>query len=140
MNKEKFSKIFKTSTHQLSEEYLTKLVEKHSKLENLQPQENIQNYLVILFLLRSRMYPVKNNFQQSYSDMGCSLCSKSDETQQHLLVCEKITEEIELKNSLLKGNISYKDIFGTPSKQTEAVKIWKIIDKIWKRKLNLSAS
>ena len=89
----------------------------------------------LLFLLRSRMYPVKNNFQQSYSDMGCSLCSKSDETQQHLLVCEKITEEIELKNSLLKRNISYKDIFGTPSKQTEAVKIWKIIDKIWKRKL-----
>ena len=65
MNKEKFSKIFKTSTHQLSEEYLTKLVEKHSKLENLQNQENIQNYLVnentsvaeknVLFLLRSRM-------------------------------------------------------------------------------------
>ena len=87
------------------------------------------------FLLRSRMYPVKNNFQHIYSEMGCSLCSKSEETQEHLLVCEKITEEIELKNSLLKRKILYQDIFGTPNKQTEAIKIWKIIDKIWKQTL-----
>ena len=145
MKKEKFSKIVKSSIRQLSDDYLLKLIGKHSKSENLQPQEKIQNYLVnenttvnekkLLFLLRSRMYPVKNNFQQSYSDMSCSLCSKSEETQQHLLVCEEITKEIELKNIILKRKISYQDIFGTPSKQTEAIKVWKIVDKIWKRKL-----
>ena len=46
MKKKKFSEIVKTSIRQLSEEYLTKLVEKHSKSDNLKPQENIQNYLV----------------------------------------------------------------------------------------------
>ena len=146
MKKEKFRKIVKTSIQQLSVEYLTKLIGKHSKSDNLQPQEKIQNYLVnenttvaekkLLFLLRSRMYPVKSNFQQSYSDMSCSLCSKSEETQQHLLVCEKISEEIELNQCVLKRKISYQDIFGTPSEQTGAIKIWKVIDKIWNRKLH----
>ena len=52
-----------------------------------------------------------------------------------MLFCEKITEAIELKNNLLKRKIIYQDIFGSPNKQTKAIKIWKIIDKIWKRKL-----
>ena len=89
----------------------------------------------IRFLLHSRMYPVKKNFQNGNSDILCTLCSKSEENQQHLLVCEEIVKEEELKNILVKRNISYEDIFGPPSKQTDAVKIWKVIDKIWKRKL-----
>ena len=36
---------------------------------------------------------------------------------------------------MLNRKISYQDILGTPSKQTEAIKILKIIEKIWKRKL-----
>ena len=145
MRKEKFRKIVNKSIHQLSEEYLTKLVEKHSKTENLYPSENMQNYLInvnttveekkLLFLLRSRMYSVKNNFQQGHSDLLCSLCSKGKETQQHLLVCEEIVKDEELRNMMVKRKISYEDIFGQPSQQTDAVKIWKIVDKIWKRKL-----
>jgi hypothetical protein len=38
-------------------------------------------------------------------------------------------------NTMLNRKISYQDILGTPSKQTEAIKILKIIEKIWKRKL-----
>ena len=34
-----------------------------------------------------------------------------------------------------KRKISYEDILGPPSQQTDAVKIWNVIDKIWKRKL-----
>ena len=36
---------------------------------------------------------------------------------------------------MLNQKISYQDILGTPSTQTEAIKIWKIIEKIWRRKL-----
>ena len=89
----------------------------------------------LLFLLRSRMYSVKKNFQNGISDIQFTLCSKSEEDQQHLLVCEEIVKEEELKNVLVKSKISYEDIFGPPNKQTDAVKVWRVIDKIWKRKI-----
>ena len=145
MKKEKFKRIVKSSIHQLSGEYLTKQMEKHSKSENLCLTDNIQNYLVnvnttvkqkkLLFLLRSRMFPVKTNFQQSYSDLLCSLCSKAEESQQHLLLCEEIINGEELKHSLANSKISYEDIYGPPSKQTEAIKIWSIVEKIRNAKL-----
>ena len=146
MKKEKFKKIVNKKIHELSTNYLLKLVEKHSKTENLLPSDSIQNYLTdvnttvkekkLLFLLRSRMYSVKMNFQQSYSNLLCSLCSRSEESQQHLLVCEEIVKEEELKNIMVTGNIRYEDIFGTQRQQSSALKIWKIIDQIWKRKIN----
>ena len=75
------------------------------------------------------------NYRNGHSNLLCSLCSKEEENQQHLLVCEKIVEEEKLRNVIMKNKIYYEDIFGSPKKQTEAVKIWKIIDEIWKRKL-----
>ena len=36
---------------------------------------------------------------------------------------------------MLNWKISSQDNLGTPSKQTEAIKIWKIVEQIWKRKL-----
>ena len=90
MKKEKFRQILNKKIHELSSNYLVKLVEKHSKTENLLPSDSIQNYLIdvnttveekkLLFLLRSRMYSVKLNFQQSHSNLLCSLCSRSDES------------------------------------------------------------
>ena len=145
MNKEKFRKIVNSAIKELSEEYLSNLVEKHSKTEKLVPSDKMQNYLTnddttvnekkLLFSLRSRMYPVKMNYRNGHSNLLCSLCSKEEENQQHLLVCEKIVEEEKLRNVIMKNKIYYEDIFGSPKKQTEAVKIWKIIDEIWKRKL-----
>ena len=82
MKQEKFRKLVNKSIQQLSEEYLTKQVEKHSKTGNLNPSDKMQNYPMnfeitveekkILFLLRSRMYPVKKNFQNCNSDTQCT--------------------------------------------------------------------
>ena len=145
LKKEAFKKIVNESIQKLSADYLTKLMDKHTKSENLCQSESMQEYLVnlnttvkekkLLFLLRSRMFPVKMNFQQQYSDLLCSLCSKSEESQQHLLVCEEIVKEKHLKQCLVKENISYSDIFGPPSKQTVAIKVWSIVESIWKKKL-----
>ena len=146
MKKEKFKSIVMKSLRQLSEEYLSKQMEKHSKSENLCISDSMQNYLVnlnttvrekkLLFLLRSRMYPVKMNFQQMYSDLQCSLCSSLEkESQEHLWVCEEVAKDDDLKKCLVNKKISYSDIYGPPSKQTEAIKIWSAIDKIWERKL-----
>ena len=65
------------------------------------------------------MYPFKKNFQNGNSDIQCTLCSKSEENHQHLFLCEEIVQEKKLKNVLVKRKISYEDIFGPPSKQTE---------------------
>ena len=145
MKQDKFRKMVNKSIQQLSEEYLKKQIAKHSKTDKLYPSDKMQNYLInlnmtveekkLLFLLRSRMYSVKKNFQNGNSDIQCTLCSKSEEDQQHLLVCEEIVKEEELKNVLVKSKISYEDIFGPPNKQTDAVKVWRVIDKIWKRKI-----
>ena len=81
------------------------------------------------------MYPVKKNFQNGNSDIQCTLCAKSEENQQHLLLFEEIVKKEELKNILVQRKISYQDTFGTPSKQIDAVKIWKVLDNIWKRKI-----
>ena len=43
--------------------------------------------------------------------------------------------EEELKNALVNRKITHDDIFWTPKKQVEAIKMWKVVDKIWKRKL-----
>jgi hypothetical protein len=52
-----------------------------------------------------------------------------------LLVCEEIVKEEELRNIMVNVNIRYEDIFGTQRQQSSAIKIWKIIDRIWRRKL-----
>ena len=145
MKKSKFQKMVKLSIQQLSGEYLTKQMEKHTKSEKLSLNEEIQSYLVdvnttvkqkkLLFLLRSRMFPVKMNFQQSHSDLLCSLCSKEQESQQHLLICDEIVNEEELKRCIASRKISYEDIYGPPSKQRDAIKLWSIVEKIRNRKL-----
>ena len=147
MKKSKFQKIVKSSIHQLSDEYLTTQMEKHTKSENLSLSDAIQSYLVdvnttvkqkkLLFLLRSRMFPVKMNFQQSYSDLLCSLCSMEQESQQHLLECEEISNEEELKQCIVSRKISYEDIYGPPSKQRDAIKVWSLVEKIRNRKLRI---
>ena len=144
LKKEAFKKIVNESIQKLSADYLTKLMDKHTKSENLCQSDSMQEYLVNLnttvtekklLFLHSRMFPVKMNFQQKYSDLLCSLCSKSEELQQHLLVCDDIVNEEDLKQCLVKQNISYSDIFGPPSKQTVAIKVWSIVESIWKKKL-----
>ena len=106
LKKGKFKSIVVKSIHELTTDYLTKLIDKHSKSENLCPSDTMQDYLTnlnttvkekkLLFLLRSRMFPVKMNYQQKYSNLLCSLCSRTEESQEHLLVCEEIVNEEEL--------------------------------------------
>ena len=122
----KFKSIVDKIIHELTTDYLTKLIDKHSKSENLCPSDTMQEYLTnlnttvkekkLLFLLRSRMFPVKMNYQQKYSNLLCSLCSRTEESQEHLLVREEIVNEEELKLCLMKENASYTDIFGPPIK------------------------
>ena len=83
-------------------------------------------------LQRSRMFQFKMNYKQSYSDLLCSLCGKEEESQQHLLQCEDIVNDEEVRQM---KKISYEDIFSSPNKQTEAVKVWSKIEEVRNKKL-----
>ena len=145
LKKRKFKSIVLKSIHELTTDHMTKFIDKPSKSENLYPSDTMQDYLVnlnttvkekkLLFLLRSRMFPVKMNYQQKYSNLLCSLCSRTEESQEHLLACEEIVNEEELKLCLMRKNVLYRDIFGPPSKQTESIKIWSVVENIWRKRL-----
>ena len=87
----------------------------HSKMTSLNYRElKTQPYLFdksfhsgdakLLFSLRSRMVKVRNNYQNSQSDLYCPLCDEDIDTQEHLLVCGKIHPFI--------SDVSYNAIFG----------------------------
>ena len=58
-----------------------------------------------LFMLRTRMYNVKNNFRNNYiGDMLCPLCTNEPDTQDHLFECEML-----IMNNTIDCN--YEDIF-----------------------------
>ena len=65
------------------------------------------------------MLELKGNFKSKYSDIHCSLGCSKEETQQHLLECEKIIEDFE--NVV---TIEYEDIFSTITKQKSIIKIF----------------
>ena len=44
-------------------------------------------------------------------------------------------KEQELKQCLVKENISYLDIVGVSNKQTVASKVWSTVETIWKKNL-----
>ena len=145
MKKEKFKNLVNSRIKVLSTEYLENLKNSHSKSKNIYLSEEIKDYLVdeeitveeqkLLFLLRWRMFPVKSNLKNNHEDLLCSLCSKCEEEQSHLLECEEIVKSDELCNMMGRSVVKYKDIYGPISKQKEAIRIWKLIEKVRKWKL-----
>ena len=62
------------------------------------------------------MAPVKTNFKNKYGDnLSCLLCEKSEESQQHLLVCPEL---------LPQSDVKYMDLFGSLDEQVKAAKHW----------------
>ena len=103
MKHHKFKKHLKEKVRKATYEELTKMKEKHSKVNQISYNSlSIQNDLTdakfthkekqLLFKLRSKMIDVKGNFKNMYlGNLECSLCRECDiQTQDHLLVCQKI--------------------------------------------------
>ena len=63
----------------------------------------------LLFKFRTRTYLVKNNYRNNYinSDIICPLCENHDDTQQHMMSCEK------LLGTMSGSACVYEDIFST---------------------------
>ena len=78
----------------------------------------------LLFMLRSRQFPVKRNFRNKYrdSDLFCELCKMEESHEEHLTRC------IVLKKFIPELNTSpspdYKDIFSNIQDQLKIVKVF----------------
>ena len=128
MKRQKFKNIVKTATREVAREYLYELESKHSKMKNLGNSYKMQTYLTsenlsgeekqLLFKLRTRTFDCKYNYKNLYkNDLKCFACN-SDDTQEHLISCEKISEGINSKN------IRYSDLFGSYENQEKAIKVF----------------
>ena len=134
MKKDAFKSIVKKQIRSLTMQYLVTLRSKHSKSEHLMIENGLKEYLKnseitleekkLLFTMKTRTVNVKTNFRNSYSNLTCRLCEKpgEEESELHLMRCEKIIYESDIKN--LRENISYMDIHGSIEKKNP-IKAWK---------------
>jgi len=99
MSKNKFKKIVKSKMEEVAKQYLLKLKNKHSKMKNITFNKmKCQSYLSdfrinasetkLLFQLRTRMFPVKENFKNKIKKQGqnlnCELCKTETDNQKTL--------------------------------------------------------
>ena len=55
------------------------------------------------------MLDIKSNYQGQHSDLSCPICDSQQDTQQHLLQCQKLKDE----NEIIKQIPEYDDLFGS---------------------------
>jgi hypothetical protein len=125
--KAKFKQIVQEKMREASHSHLLQEKDhKLSKLDDLSSEYQMKDYIKtnrltllekqLLFNLRTRMAPVKTNFKNKYGDnLSCLLCEKSEESQQHLLVCPEL---------LPQSDVKYMDLFGSLDEQVKAAKHW----------------
>ena len=110
-----FKRLVKKKSNEYALDYLLKMKQKHSKMDNLQYEElKIQNYLKDenitvkeaqnLFKYRTKVARFKENFKNMYEEKGCPFCLIQPDTQSHCVQCPIIKESINIKGD-------YSDIF-----------------------------
>ena len=108
MKKEKFKSLVRKACRKSAFNYLISKKDSHSKMRDLSYTDlSIQSYLTsdkihpskakTLFLSRTRMLKVNNNFKQSHADLNCPLCSGEEnngikflDDQHHLLLPSQV--------------------------------------------------
>ena len=80
----------------------------------------------VLFALRSRALNCKANFKNKFkeTDTLCPLCSREEDTQQHMMVCTELVKNLK-SEKLAKGKIQYDHIYKDEKKQMEVTELFK---------------
>ena len=107
MTKEKLKIILNKAVKIKALEELNRKKQNHSKGKEIKYSFlEMQKYLrpskinikhedaITIFRLRARMTDVKVNFKGKYENLACKICKKENETQDHILKCEKISTEV----------------------------------------------
>ena len=105
---------------EVSNKYLLKLKQKHSKSEGLTVRTEVKKYLTcselsttenqVLFSLRAISFNCKSNYKKQFSSLACEFCNNSD-TQEHLINFFKT------KTNEETTDIKYTDVFGSIQQQ-----------------------
>ena len=139
-SEEALKELLKNQTHDAAYMFLMDAASKHSKVNN-EAYENLEGMVYfedtrftpdlsnLLFKFRTRMFNVRNNFRNQYrTNLLCPLCNENEDSQEHLLECKIITEEL--------GSVQcqYEDIF---SKDPECLlKIAEVLKKAIKVRID----
>ena len=111
-------------THSKSVKIAEKLTFKKFKMQQYLNHPSIsKNEGQLLFALRSRTLPLKNNMKSSHIyDLTCSLCEDEDscDEETHLTSCPILKDEIKENEE----DISYNHVFGSIEQQIRAVKLF----------------
>ena len=124
MKKTSFVYLIQKKTNQLVYETLEKAKKKHSKVRKLEHScIKIQKYLQpnkmkmsreeaqLIFAMRCRVTEVKINLKGKYDSLECGACGLAEESQQHIIECEKISDNKHTKviyEKLLNGTVEDK--------------------------------
>ena len=134
MSKNKFKKLIKKKINIAAIKYLQNLQKSHNKTKVLKFDKiKRTDYLSderltvaetkLLFSLRSRMFPVINNFRNNNAgeNLDCRLCRNALEDQKHLMQCQVLKSAIPELNS--NSKIKYEHIFGKLNEKVNAAKL-----------------
>ena len=104
MEKSSFMRVIKEKIRRKTFENMEKIKNSHTKVKNIEHQGmKIQKYLQpnsckirkeeaqLIFKLRCRTVRVKRNLKGMFDDMNCTACGLEEETQEHVLICSKLT-------------------------------------------------
>ena len=84
-------------------DYLNSIKARHSKVKHIphtvlkmedyvRPNQSTTRECKFLFAARRRMLDIRANYSGQHEDTLCPLCSREEDTQQHLMVCEKLCD------------------------------------------------
>jgi hypothetical protein len=133
MKKTSFMNLIKNKINRRTFENLESLKPTHSKVKNVEHiGMQIQKYLQLnnskmtkieaqlIFQLRCRMTEAKVNLKGKYDNLECSACGMEEESQEHIIKCEKLNKNIETED------VDYENIFnGTVAEKLKIAKRFK---------------
>ena len=130
-SRDQFKHIVEVSVNKEAIKFLNTRANSHSKVAHLvktkiEAEEYVtsdklsQKEIQLLFALRTRMTNVKANFKTHYGEnIFCNACKIHPETQQHLLQCKDLNQDI-----TIPIGVEYDDIFGPLEKQRAIIKVY----------------
>ena len=142
MKKVTFMKLVKEKINSKAFNDLIKRKENHSKVKMIHHRNmKMQKYLMptkvkisqqdieLIFKLRCRVTNVKANMKSSYESFECDACGTEEETQEHILKCNTLNNNMKLKSE--NETPEYEEIFH------ENVKDQTKIAKVFQQKMKL---
>ena len=132
MSTSSFKNLVKRNERNVAFSYLNSEKLKHSKVAHIHHSGvEIQDYLKetasvieskFVFALRSRMVDVRCNYRGQHVNTLCPLCNKDEDSQPHLLHCEKLSNS----TALVISTPEYMNLFGEDKEERQFEKRKKI--------------